>query len=182
MPEHPAFDLKQIDARSMVQLRVRPSTTGIACTALGLPEQALHWVGGDPAAHSLGPGLWLLASDTKAAGDIIQHIDTGLSGHNYAASDMTSAFTCFKLKGPSARTLLAMGCGLDMHSNAFQSGHCTRTYFAGVLLIIAAVEEDVFNLYVDRSLAQYLCDWIASAGYDPLTHNLNFPNNYRQLS
>ena len=69
-----------------------------------------------------------------------------------------------------------MGCGIDMHPNAFMTGQCVRTHFANVALLIVAVEDDYFNLYVDRSLARYLRDWLSKAGEDPITQNGTYLN------
>ena len=171
MPEHPGFDLNQINGRSMVRLRVRPRRAEAAGKALQLPQQALRWRGEDPAAYWLGPDQWLLTSDTKPAADIIGHIDYTLSGQLYAATDMSSGYTCFALRGPAARTVLAMGCGVDMHKGTFMPGHCVHTHFANVLLFIVVVEDDNFDLYVDRSHARYLSDWLVSAGEDPVTRD-----------
>ncbi len=172
MPEHPGFDLSEIHGRSIVQLRVRPGGADAAGEALQLPQQALQWHSGDPAACWLGPDQWLLTSDSRPAKDIICHIDNTLSDQLYAAIDMSSSNVCFALKGPAARTVLAMGCGCDMHKSAFMTGQCVRTHFANVLLFIVVVEDDHFNLYVDRSLARYLRDWLVKAGEDPITHDL----------
>ena len=51
MPEHPGFDLQQIDGRSMVRLRVRPRGADAAGKALQLPREALQWRGDDPITH-----------------------------------------------------------------------------------------------------------------------------------
>ena len=168
MPEHPGFEFRQIHGRSMVQLRVRPGFADAACQTLQLPRQPLRWRGEDPSAHWLGPDQWLLTSDAKPAGDILRHIDITLSGNLHAATDMSSGYVCFALSGPAARMMLAMGCGIDMHKSAFRTGHCTRTHFANVMLFIVAVGEENFDLYVDRSLAGYLHDWLLNAGEDPL--------------
>ena len=167
MPEQPGFDLDQINGRSMARLRVRPSGADAAGEALQLPQQALQWRGKDPMAYWLGPDQWLLTSDTKSVEDILRHIDATLSGQLYAATDMSSSNVCFALRGPAARRVLAMGCGIDVHGSAFTTGHCTRTHFANVLLFIVVVEDDNFNLYVDRSLARYLRNWLVNAGEDP---------------
>ena len=174
MPDHSAFNFTSVTGRSMVQWRVRPAGAEAACKALGLPDQALRWESGDPAVHWLGADLWLLTSDEKSAGEIIRHIGTALKGQLNAATDMSSAYVCFSLRGPAARKVLAMGCGIDMHESAFKAGHCTRTHFANLLLFIVAVEDDTFDLYVDRSMARYLGDWIASASEDPITQDLNY--------
>ena len=158
----------------MVRLRVRPAAVDTAGKALQLPQQATRWQGEDPAAHWLGPDQWLLTSDTKPAEDIISHIDRTLSGQLYVATDMSSSNVCFTLKGPAARTVLAMGCGIDLHESAFKPGQCVRTHFANVTLFIVAVEENDFDLYVDRSHARYLSDWFDSSGEDPITHDAKY--------
>ena len=172
MPEHPGFALEQIDGRSMVRLRVRPRGADAAGEAMQLPQQALRWHSGDPAAYWLGPDQWLLTSDAKPAGDIIGLIDSALIRQLYAATDMSSSNACFSLTGPASRTVLAMGCGIDLHECAFTTGHCTRTHFANVLLFIVCVEGDAFDLYVDRSHARYLNDWLVACGEDPMTRAL----------
>ncbi len=171
MPEHPGFDLQQIKGRAMVRLRVRPRAADATGKALQLPQQALHWRGEDPAAYWFGPDQWLLTSDTKPAKDIIGHIDDTLSGQLYVVTDMSSHNVCFSLRGPSARTVLAMGCGIDMHRSAFTTGQCVHTHFANVLLFIVVVDDDNFDLYVDRSHVRYLCDWLLNAGEDPITRD-----------
>ena len=174
MPEHPGFNLQQINGRSMVRLRVRPQGADAAGIALQLPQQALQWRGGDPATYWLGPDQWLITSDTKPTEDILKHINRKLSGQLYAATDMSSHYVCFALSGPAARTVLAMGCGIDMHASAFMTGQCVRTHFANVLLLIVAVEDNHFDLYLDRSHARYLSGWLANAGEDPITQIRNY--------
>ncbi len=174
MPEHPGVDLQQISGRSVIRLRVRPSGVDAAGKALHLPREALQWRGEDPAAYWLGPDQWLLTSDTKPAEDMIGHIDATLSGQLYAATDMSSHNVCFALRGAAARTVLAMGCGIDMHRSAFTTGQCVNTHFANVLLFIVVVGDSSFDLYVDRSHARYLRDWLLSAGEDPITRDSKY--------
>jgi sarcosine oxidase subunit gamma len=172
MPEHPGFELRQIHGRSIVHLRVRPDGANSAGAALQLPLHALRWLGDDPVACWLSPDQWLIASDTKSARDISADINRALGDQLHAATDMSSGYACFALKGPAARTLLAMGCGIDMHPGAFSTGQCVRTHFAQVLLLIVAVEDHQFELYLDSSLACYLRDWLAQAGKDPLSRTV----------
>ncbi len=172
MPEHPGFDLRQVNDRSIVRLRVRPDGADVANEVLQLPP-ALQWRDGDPAVCWLGPDQWLFTSDTTAADDVIQHIESTLAGQLHAATDMSSGNVCFALTGPAGRKLLAMGCGIDLHPGAFMTGQCARTNFANVPLLIVAIEDNHFDLYADRSHARYLVDWIATAGEDPVTHMEN---------
>jgi sarcosine oxidase subunit gamma len=174
MSEHPGFEFNEITGRSVVRLRVLPRGANAASEALELPQQALRWTFGEPAAYWLGPDQWLLISDSQAPQDIINHIDSTLSGQLYAATDMSSSNVCFSLSGPAARTVLAMGCGIDMHMDAFKTGHCVHTLFANVLLFIVAVEDNGFELYVDRSHSRYLSNWIIDSGQDPITRDAKY--------
>ncbi len=168
MPEHPGFNLRQVNDRSIVRLRVRPDGADIANEALQLPP-AVHWRDGDSKVCWIGPDQWLFISDTQSAKDIIHHIDNVLSDQLHAATDMSSGNACFTLTGPAGRKVLAMGCGIDLHPDVFTMGQCARTHFAMVPLLIVAVEDDLFDLYVDRSYALYLINWFANAGEDPVT-------------
>lgn len=138
-------------------------------TALNLPAEPLRWQGPEPIALWLGPDQWLLASDTQSAQELIVFIDDELSNQLDATTDLSDALDCFELSGRGARTILSMGCGLDLDSSAFSYGHCARTRFACVPLVITAAGEDQFDLYVDRSYSHYLQQWIENAARDPLT-------------
>jgi sarcosine oxidase subunit gamma len=173
MPEHPGFDLMPVDGRSIVLLRVRPNKADAASEALQFPQQGRHARIEDLSACWLGPDQWLFTSDSMSAADIMLQIEQKLADQLHAATDMTSCYQCFSLEGPAARTLLAMGCGIDMHPDAFSKGQCVRTQFANVLLLIVAVEDTQFDLYLDRSHSRYLSDWLANSGEDPVTCDSN---------
>jgi sarcosine oxidase subunit gamma len=135
----------------------------------------LQWWGEDPAAHWLAPDQWLFTSDRKTATDMMNQIDSTLAGQLHATTDMSSNKACFALAGTAARTLLAMGCGIDLHPTAFKTGQCVFTHFANVLLFIVAVKDYQFDLYVDSSQARYLSDWLLKAGEDPMTRDTKHP-------
>lgn len=170
MPEHSGFVLKQVKGRSIVRLRIRPDDADVAAKKLQLP-QALMWRDSDPAVCWLGPDQWLYLSDTKPADDIIRYIDSTLAGQLHAATDMSSGNVCFAIRGHATRTVLAMGCGLDLHPSVFMAGQCARTNFANIPLLIVAISDHHLDLYLDRSYAQYLVSWFAEAGNDPVTYN-----------
>jgi sarcosine oxidase subunit gamma len=170
VPEQPGFDLRQIDGRSIVRLRVRSRGADAAEKALQLPQEAFHSQHGDPMAYWIGPDQWLLTSENKPVAEILEHIEGALAGQLYAATNMSSGYTCFAISGSAARTALAMGCGVDMHETAFTTGSCVRTRFSQVPLFIVATGNFEFDLYVDRSYANYLQDWLTAAGKDPITH------------
>lgn len=170
MAEQSGFNLKQTEQRSIVRLRVRPDGAGAASEAMQLPQQASQSLDENPSIHWLGPDQWLLTSESKTVMEIFAGIDNALSGQLYAATDMSSGLVCLSLGGPAARTVLAMGCGIDMHPDSFTKGQCVRTRLAQVAVFIVATGDFDFDLYIDQGYAHYLEEWLSAAGEDPITH------------
>lgn len=177
MVEHPDYTLVETDQRSIVRLRVLPCDAESIAAAMQLPQQPLQSIEGAPSIHWLGPDQWLLTSKDMPVADILAHIDHTLSGQLFAATDMSSGLVCLSLCGQSSRIVLAMGCGIDMRRDSFITGHCVRTRFAQVPVLMVAAGEFEFDLYVDRSYAHYLQEWLSHAGQDPITqsHQLASP-------
>lgn len=173
MPEHNSFKVKHIHGRSIVRLRVRPSDANAVSEMLQLPQKSLQWYNGNPATYWLGPDQWLLTSDKKSVVEILDQIAVAIPTQLYAATDLSSGNVCFSLRGPAARTVLAMGCGIDMHESAITTGQCVRTRFAQIQLFIVSTGKATFDLYVDRSHAHYLQNWLQVAGEDPITQRAN---------
>ena len=159
MLEHAGFSLQTVEGRSIVRLRVQP-------------HQADHVVEHlSPAwgACRFAPDQWLLFSDDMSASGMIEQLGTSLNDQLHAAHDLSSALCCMELSGPAARTVLAMGCGIDFHPRAFPEGCGVRTRIAQVAAIIVAGTRERFWLFHDRSFSRYLARWCIEAGSDPLT-------------
>jgi sarcosine oxidase subunit gamma len=59
---------------------------------------------------------------------------------------------------------LAHGCSLDIHPRVFGPGQCAQTLLARVPVIIhQRGDEPSFDIYVQRSLAEYLWSWLEDA-------------------
>jgi len=161
--------LKERTGRSLVCLRAGPNAAKGTAAALNLPAEPLRWRGRDPVSIWIGPGQWLLASDSMSARELTTTVGEALPNRLCVATDVSDALDCWELSGHGARTILSMGCGLDLDSGVFTYGHCARTRFACVPLVITATGEDLFDLYVDRSYSCYFQRWFENAAGDPLT-------------
>jgi sarcosine oxidase subunit gamma len=64
------------------------------------------------------------------------------------------------IAGSGARDLLAMGSGVDFHPMVFGSGKCLRTRIAKLAVIVRALAEERFELFVDRSASQYFREYL----------------------
>jgi len=153
--------------RAKVRLRVAMDEAASAATILALPTTPLSWTGEDPSMLWLGPDQWLVLSDTQTAEAIISEYTARLQGLLHSATDASAALVCFAVDGPSARLLLSMGSGVDFDARSFGTGRCVSTRFARIPALIRAVAADSFELYVDRSLGDYLPSWFEHASRDP---------------
>ncbi len=113
----------------------------------------------------LGPDEWLVigapGTETRLAADL----GKALAGVVAAVTDVSDGRTVIRLHGPRVRDLLAKGCGLDLHPRAFGPGRCAQTRLAKANVILHQLDDaPTFDVYVERSFADYLWHWIADAG------------------
>lgn len=98
----------------------------------------------------LGPDEWLLRA---AAGTPL----TAEAGVPLSVTDISERAVCFTVSGPRAAALLMTGCPLDL--DRFAVGRATRTIFETVEIIVIREAEDLFQVEVWRSFANWL--WTA---------------------
>lgn len=155
------------DRRSLVRLRVPMTETGRAAAALQLPSEPLRWSGTSPAALWVSPDQWLLVDEARSAQQLIGYCDAALGDTLHSATDSSDALTCITVGGAGARGLLAMLSGVDFDAGRFAAGQCVRTRMAKVAVLVRAMIDGQFELFVDRSVGPYLEQWLHRAAQDP---------------
>jgi sarcosine oxidase, subunit gamma len=111
----------------------------------------------------LGPDEWLVVAE-GAAPDLLPRLEHAVAGRRAALNDLSSSRAIIDIGGPSARELIAAGCGLDLHPRAFGPGHCAQTLFARVPVILDQLDDAPhYRLLVRRSYARWLVDWMIDA-------------------
>lgn len=136
-------------APPLVRYSLRASTGEALETLLGVPvPKSIGRVEGQIAC--LGPDEWLLRGEagTQLATD---------AGLPVAITDISERAVCFTIVGPRAAALLMTGCPLDLDQLAV--GHATRTIFETVEIIVIREADDLFQVEVWRSFANWL--WTA---------------------
>lgn len=134
-------------------LRLRPENRGEAEAALGLPlpdrigrtASADKW-----RALCLGPDEWQIDAPETAA-DTFRDALTGRVPH--ALVEITDREVTFRLSGPGALDLLAIGIARDV--GRMEVGRGARTVFDGVQGVLVREAEDRFTLSVWRSFAPH---------------------------
>lgn len=154
--------------RGLVRLRVPLNQAAHAAAVARLPLEPLTVDEGEPAALWVGPEQWLIVSTTRPAEAVLTDLMARLDGILHHASDASDALALITVEGSAARSLLAMLSGIDYDAASLPPGRCVRTRMAKVAVLVRAVAADRFELYVDRSVAHYLEDWLRHAARDPI--------------
>jgi len=110
----------------------------------------------------LAPDQWLLvgrAEEDEAA------LLAPLQAARVVAVAYSDAWAVLRLAGPAARDLLQAGTSLDLHPRRFGPDDSARTLFADAALLLHQVGPgDVFELYLDRSIGNFVWEWLSQAG------------------
>jgi sarcosine oxidase subunit gamma len=154
--------------RGLVRLRVPLDYAARAAAVARLPLEPLTVDEGEPAALWVGPDQWLIVSGSRPADAVLEDLAARLDGILHHASDASDALALITLEGTAARRVLAMLSGIDYDPASFPPGRCVRTRMAKVAVLVRAVGADRFELFVDRSVADYLEGWLHHAARDPI--------------
>ena len=147
--------------------RARPVVVG----GEALPERIGTTTTHPHHALRVGPGEWLVVSNERDASSLREQMQSDLAAQNIALVDLTDGMSTLEVQGPATREILAKGCGLDLHPQTFPAGHCARTRFAQIPVIVECLDESEsarFGLYAARSYHNYLCAWLndAAVGFE----------------
>ena len=124
---------------------------------LALPTEPNTVSGENPRAFWLGPDEWLLVGDVdvaevRAAGAI--------------AVDVSHARTVITIAGDFAADLLSKACSLDFDDSSFPIGSCAQSKVALTSALLYRSDTHRFEIFVARSHAAYLWQWLADAAVE----------------
>ena len=114
----------------------------------------------------LGPNEWLLVSNNEIPKEtnvyeLEQILFDNISKTNLGAiTNVTDHFTIFKLSGSNIFEVLSKGCPFDFNSDDFEDNKVVQTILNHVDVTIHRRSENDVDLYVRRSFASYLWDWL----------------------
>ena len=115
----------------------------------------------------LGPDEWLVVAAEEKLGGLARALAEQLAGQSFALVDVSEARAVIGLAGPAVRDVLSQGTSLDLHPRAFAPGHVAQTLLARMPVILhQRSAEPHYDIYVQRSLAEYLWRWLEDAAHD----------------
>lgn len=130
-----------------------------------LPTAPNTFTTGTHRVYWLGPDEWQIVTQRERVADLIGRLDRAFAKLHASANDISSGQTSVRLSGPHARDVLVKGCTLDVHPRIFGTGNCAQSGLAKAAVLIACVDESspVYDIFVRRSFADYLCRWLSRA-------------------
>ncbi len=137
----------------------RGITTAVGLTPDAQPNRAVAsertsvlWV---------GPGRWLVVEPERADANLEALLRSALPASQTALIDLSSSRTVLRIAGPSARDLLAKGCAIDLHPEAFSAGACAQSLLGHVAMLVHAVDDaPTLDIYVARSFGLTVWEWL----------------------
>ena len=118
-----------------------------ACTSVANQRLRVVWV---------GPDDWFVFGPQGEQIAIAEALRLALGEQHAAVTDVSSGYFVVSLTGPSARDLLAQGCPMDFHPNAFDVDQAATTHFHKVgITLWRAADASGFELLVRRSFIDH---------------------------
>ena len=164
VPESVRLETSATDIVEIAALRGRNDDVDAIVRPLGmeLPQRGRVSRDSHQMSLSVRPDRWLLLSPPQAPGEAASRW-TKRCGACAAVIDLSSALTAFELSGASRRELLARGCRLDLHPDAFPESHAAATTVAQVPVILANLGS-IFLLLTPSTTARHFSEWLRATG------------------
>jgi sarcosine oxidase, subunit gamma len=161
--------LGKIDLRGDPQDRSFMTAVGRVLDLLLPGEPGTSAAKAQIAALWLGPDEWLVTCPAAEVPLLQSSLREAFADVHAAITDVTDGRVAFRVAGPSARDVLAKGCPLDLHPRAFAPGSCAQSLLAKTSVLIHLLDDDPergpsFDVYVSRSFARYVWEWLEDAG------------------
>jgi sarcosine oxidase subunit gamma len=161
--------LRELPPAAMLDLRLDPADASALAAAASVLALKLPQTPGKSAASAdrvalwFGPDQWLI---TAPSADVVSLVQA-LSSVGASAIDVSDLRAEFELAGPHAQDVLRKGCAIDLHPRVFTAGDCALTALARVrVALLQSDNRPAYHLYVERSYAPYLWDWLIDAMFE----------------
>ncbi len=168
-----AVSLREIPDRGMIDLRGLTSDRKFMAAAkevLGValpkePRTSVAW--GGIRVLWLSIDQWLILCPRTKTAELLASLRGALGGIHALAVDVSDMRAVIRMEGEGCREVLMKGTSLDLMSDDYGAGTCRRMRFAEVAALLHVVEDKIFDIYVFRSHAHYVWDFLNVAAREP---------------
>jgi sarcosine oxidase, subunit gamma len=167
--ENLSISMREILERGMIDLRGLASDKKFMAAAKSIlgfelpkaPRTSASW--GDLKALWLSPDQWLILCTRSKTTALLAELNVALGNIHSLAIDVSDMRAIIRLEGEGVRETVMKGSSLDLISDHYKAGAVRRMRFAEIAALLHVVEENVIDIYVFRSYAEYTWAFLAKA-------------------
>lgn len=179
-PSGSAVDISEIQDTGLIDLRVLPKARAaltIAANELGfsLPHAPRTSVSGrGRTALWWSIDQWIVTCPGSRTPFLAKKLETAFGRAHAMVTNVSDTRAIIRVSGDQVREVLMKGCCVDLLAKDVIPGHVRRTQIAEIPAAIHFVSNDplTFDIYVYRSYADYIWQWLAVAGRSSATVRL----------
>jgi sarcosine oxidase subunit gamma len=168
-PANTYIGIREIIDRGMIDLRGNTNDRKFMAAMkkiLGVdlpkvPRSSVSW--GDIKVLWLSIDQWLVLCPGSKANDLAAKLQDALSGVHSLVVNVSDMRVVIRLEGEGCREVVMKGSSIDLLDGSFGPGATKRMRFAEIAALLHVVEDDVLDIYVFRSYAQYTWDFLVRA-------------------
>lgn len=181
-PDNTSISMREISERGMIDLRgsnTDKKFMAAAKTALGVelpkaPRTSATF--GDVQVLWLSTDQWLVLTGRARVTALLADLRKALGIIHSLAVDVSDMRAIIRLEGAGVRETLMKGSTLDLISEAYAPGTVRRMRFAEIAALLHVVEQNMIDIYVFRSYADYAWEFLVKAARKGAEVKL-FPNS-----
>ena len=164
-------DIEESADRGMIDLRLDQNdipARAAAEKALGfnLPSQPRTFTASRArAALWWSPDQWIITCTRGQSVKLTEALDQALNGFHAMVTNVSDARTIIRLSGHRTRETLMKGAAIDLTTSQIAEGYVRRTQISDVPVAvqIVSLKPEIIDIFVFRSYADYLWNWLARA-------------------
>ena len=168
-PDNTSISMREISERGMIDLRgsmTDKKFMSAAKSALGVelpkvPRTSTAF--GDVQVLWLSTDQWLVLTGRARVGALLSDLRKSFGSIHSLAVDVSDMRAIIRLDGEGVRETLMKGSTLDLISDDYSPGTVRRMRFAEIAALLHVVEQNVIDIYVFRSYADYAWEFLIKA-------------------
>jgi sarcosine oxidase, subunit gamma len=172
-PQGLGIGLREITERGMIDVRGSVTDKKFMAAAkkvLGLdlpkaPRTSASW--GDVKALWLSIDQWLILCAKSKVDEFVGALRSELALVHSLVVDVSDMRAILRLEGEGVREVLLKGSSLDLLGDDYPAGTVRRMRFAEIAGLLHVVEDNVLDVYVFRSYANYAWDFLLATARAP---------------
>ena len=164
------INLEYMDFIGKINLRIRDADTDVlnkvsAYLGYELPKNSGEVSTNDESRTAwLGPNEFLIQCAEDKKDNFIEDLNRNLNDCFYALTDVSDYYITIRLSGKKSIDVLEKGCPLNFKEYLKNKNTCAQSYISkGTVLIDRLSDDQVFDILIRWSFADYLWDWLSDS-------------------